>query len=355
MDRIINVKVSGHHLSKDNNTAGARGEGNVTKLRITFDDSWYSFTKTITFWDAHGENPVYITLTTDFIENKAENMEVYLVPIPQEPLAIAGTLTFAIDGYMDNKRQKSVYGELVVEDSPITPQKPTDPTPTQAELLQSEIEGIKNTIQDAVIACKNAEDARDDADMHKQDALVAMGEAMRYAEEAENSSNKAHNAVGKTSYIGDNGNWFAWDSVKDAFYDTGVKAQAGSTVYVGENPPANADVWIDPDGVPNVATRAFINLLGGADNWEAEDVEDSNGNVIGSRYGQRVNINNAVITPNSKVDMQISSEQMVIFYEKDLAFVAENEEGVVTIYCIGSVPENNYTIQVTVTEVSIDG
>ena len=102
-------------------------------------------------------------------------------------------------------------------------------------------------------------------------------------------------------------------------------------------------------------TRAFINLLGGADNWEAENVEDNNGNIIGSRYGQQVNVNNAVITPNSKVDLQISSEQMVIFYEKDLAFVAENEEGVVTIYCIGNIPENNYTIQVTVTEVAIDG
>ena len=102
-------------------------------------------------------------------------------------------------------------------------------------------------------------------------------------------------------------------------------------------------------------TRAFIVILGGADNWVAEDVTDSSGNVIGSRYGQVVNVNNAVITPNSKVDLQLSSEQMVIFYEKDLAFVAENEEGVVTIYCIGNIPEYNYRLQATVTEVTING
>ena len=40
--------------------------------------------------------------------------------------------------------------------------------------------------------------------------------------------------------------------------------------------------------------------------------------------------------------------------EKDIAFVAENEDGAVYIYCIGQVPENNYTLQATVTEVTIN-
>jgi hypothetical protein len=101
-------------------------------------------------------------------------------------------------------------------------------------------------------------------------------------------------------------------------------------------------------------TRAFVNILGGADNWVAEDVKNSAGEVVGSRYGQVVNVNNAIITPNSKVDLQLTSEQMVIFYEKDLAFVAEQEDGVVTIYCIGNIPEHNYRLQATVTEVEIN-
>lgn len=101
-------------------------------------------------------------------------------------------------------------------------------------------------------------------------------------------------------------------------------------------------------------TRAFINLLGGAENWVAEEVVNASGEVVGSRYGQVVNVNNAVITPNSKVDLQLTSEQMVIFHEKDLAFVAEQENGVVTIYCIGQIPEYNYRIQATVTEVGIN-
>ena len=101
--------------------------------------------------------------------------------------------------------------------------------------------------------------------------------------------------------------------------------------------------------------HAYVNIKGGENHWTPEDVVDANNNVIGVRYGQTVNVNNAIITPNSKVDLQISSEQMVIFYEKDLAFVAENEDGVVTIYCIGQIPQNDYEIQATVTEVVING
>ena len=102
-------------------------------------------------------------------------------------------------------------------------------------------------------------------------------------------------------------------------------------------------------------TYAFINILGGEDNWVAEDVTDASGNVIGTRYGQVVNVNNAVITKYSKVDLQITSEQLVVFYQKDIAFVAENEDGVVTVYAVGSIPENDYRIQAIVTEVSVDG
>ena len=56
-------------------------------------------------------------------------------------------------------------------------------------------------------------------------------------------------------------------------------------------------------------------------------------------------------TKHSQVDLTPSAEQLTIFYEKDLAFVTENEDGVVTVYAIGQKPTNDYIIQVTVTEV----
>ena len=70
-----------------------------------------------------------------------------------------------------------------------------------------------------------------------------------------------------------------------------------------------------------------------------------------SPYSQVVHIEG--ITVNSQVDLTPSIEQLVIFYEKDLGFVTENDNGVVTVYAIGQKPENDYTIQVTITEVDV--
>lgn len=78
--------------------------------------------------------------------------------------------------------------------------------------------------------------------------------------------------------------------------------------------------------------------------------EDADG-----RWYQIVTVQNATVTPNSKIDLQISPEDLSIFHEKDLAFVAENEEGTVRVYCIGQVPKNEYTLQATVTEVVYNG
>ena len=76
----------------------------------------------------------------------------------------------------------------------------------------------------------------------------------------------------------------------------------------------------------------------------------ANWNGESTPYSQVVSING--VTKNSQVDLTPSVEQLVIFHEKDLSFVTENDGGVVTVYAIGQKPENDYTIQVTVTEVS---
>ena len=70
-----------------------------------------------------------------------------------------------------------------------------------------------------------------------------------------------------------------------------------------------------------------------------------------SPYSQVVALDG--VTENSQVDLTPSIEQLVIFYEKDLGFVTENEDGVVTVYAIGQKPEHDYTIQVTITEVDV--
>lgn len=70
-----------------------------------------------------------------------------------------------------------------------------------------------------------------------------------------------------------------------------------------------------------------------------------------SPYSQVVDI--AGVTENSQVDLTPSVEQLVIFHQKDLAFVTENDDGVVTVYAIGDKPANDYTMQVTIKEVAV--
>ena len=76
-------------------------------------------------------------------------------------------------------------------------------------------------------------------------------------------------------------------------------------------------------------------------NWESE----------ASPYSQVITIGG--ITPYSQVDITPSVEQLAEFHNKDIAFVTENEDGVVTVYAIGQKPQNDYIMQVTITEVSV--
>lgn len=103
-----------------------------------------------------------------------------------------------------------------------------------------------------------------------------------------------------------------------------------------------------------MATK-IVQILGSMSQPAARvaDVNLMAANWIGdaSPYHQVVTIEG--VTEYSQVDLTPSIEQLVVFYEKDLGFVTENEDGVVTVYAIGQKPENDYTIQVTITEVSV--
>ena len=70
-----------------------------------------------------------------------------------------------------------------------------------------------------------------------------------------------------------------------------------------------------------------------------------------SLYSQVVTIGGT--TKYSKVDLLPSVEQLAIFHNKDVAFVTENEDGVVTVYAIGDKPLLDYTMQVQITEVAV--
>ncbi len=126
-------------------------------------------------------------------------------------------------------------------------------------------------------------------------------------------------------------------------YDNGIpRLKIGDGVHeFSALPYMSVDSFILP-------TSASVTIY--PDKWE--QTTDENGNVIDNRYYQYVTINNATITPNSKIDLQPRPEDLVIFHEKDLAFMAVNAGGQVRICVVGQKPTQQYTFQATVTEVT---
>jgi hypothetical protein len=102
----------------------------------------------------------------------------------------------------------------------------------------------------------------------------------------------------------------------------------------------SVNMSVEGVGIVGVSTAriGYVTLLASA--WEKTE---------NNLYSQVVNIEG--VTENSQVDLTPSVEQLMVFYEKDLSFVTENEDGVVTVFAIGQKPLLDYTIQVTITEV----
>ncbi len=183
MDRRVDIKINGTHLSKDGNRAGVRGEANVTYLRITFDVGWKGYAKKVTFWDARGKHPVTIPLTADMLEDITSNIDTYHCPIPGEALTEGGLLTFIIDGYTDGKRQRSVSDNLEVIPAPMTEgsSDAQDPTPSEAERLQVQIDSILDVIERDLVG----------ASEHAANAATSEMNTAEYARQARESADDA--------------------------------------------------------------------------------------------------------------------------------------------------------------------
>lgn len=122
-----------------------------------------------------------------------------------------------------------------------------------------------------------------------------------------------------------NGNaWFAGDVYVGS--TSGTNKDAGSVKLVTET-----ELQSIMPKVTNISMPA-ANWVGSANPWS-----------------QVVTING--VTANSKVDLQPAAAQIVEMQDNDIALMAENNDGVVTVYAIGSKPAVDYTIQALITEV----
>jgi hypothetical protein len=104
----------------------------------------------------------------------------------------------------------------------------------------------------------------------------------------------------------------------------------------------DAKKYIDSLVITGGASARLSNVTIMASAWKTE---------ADGLHSQVVNI--AGVTKYSKVDLLPSVEQLAIFHNKDVTFVTENEDGVVTVYAIGEKPILDYTMQAQITEVTV--
>ena len=57
------------------------------------------------------------------------------------------------------------------------------------------------------------------------------------------------------------------------------------------------------------------------------------------------------VSDSSKIDLQPTAIQIVSLQSDEIALMAENDAGTITVYAIGNKPTENYTMQVLITEV----
>lgn len=148
--REIFLNITNEYIKQSSRFGGVQGAGNVTALILNFDESWDGFAKTLTWFNAEGRDPVHQVLTLD--KALDQSYRIYRVNIPKEPLALWGACNLGIEGYKDSAIAKSITVEFEVEPCLDTAEavESQDPSPTIAQQLQEEIEGIKYGITRAV-------------------------------------------------------------------------------------------------------------------------------------------------------------------------------------------------------------
>ena len=70
-----------------------------------------------------------------------------------------------------------------------------------------------------------------------------------------------------------------------------------------------------------------------------------------SPYSQVVPL--ADVTSMTKVNLQLTEDQLHMLRHRPVGFCAVNEDGVVTVYAVGNKPADDLTFQVTMTEVDV--
>ncbi|MDR2671384.1 MAG: collagen-like protein [Oscillospiraceae bacterium] len=164
--REVHAQVTGEFVDLSSKNAGVQGEGNITTLVIDCSAEWQQLSKRLIWRDAQGGNPVAILLYDSVVDILSGKDPLHFeTPIPREPLILPGWCEFTLEGYRGSDPAAIAYTiraplEVKVSD---TFYKPAEPTPTQAQQLQSMMEDVidqtAEKVQEAMDALAAAEEA----------------------------------------------------------------------------------------------------------------------------------------------------------------------------------------------------
>lgn len=131
------------------------------------------------------------------------------------------------------------------------------------------------------------------------------------------------------------------DSVTSLYPTTTLLTDTdGATIDVEYNRDANNVIAELISLIQKQNRISYINLV--ASKWQGS----------ASPYSQVVAIDGA--TKNSFVEFCFSTEQIETFKTKDITFTVKNDNGVITVNCVGQKPTADYRLQVKITEVQIN-
>ena len=187
--RIIPCQVTDEYVRGSGVVVGAAGSHNDVALRLVFGPMWAGTARSIVWKDALGGNPTVTILGTDLLETG--ETEVYIVPIPAEPKALAGDLSMTIKGaVVEGVKETSAtltaraFFTVMESDWDEGAAESGDITPSQAEQFQAQLEAIKGSIASST---QSAADAAASAEAAAQSETAAG----QHAESAGNSASLA--------------------------------------------------------------------------------------------------------------------------------------------------------------------
>lgn len=183
--RIIECGVKSEFITGDEIVIGAAGSHDDVYIELTFSKEWENTTKTISWTNAMGEDPIMLTIGTQHIVDLWERR--YKVAIPYEAKEYAGEVKMSIKGVIVRDGIEEVA--VTTNEATFTVlesnwdddmQHAQDITPTNAEIFQAQLDSMAEDIILAGKAGEYAASAQESAD----EAAVSASTAKKSEEGA---------------------------------------------------------------------------------------------------------------------------------------------------------------------------